>query len=197
MIYSVYIITNVVNSKQYVGITKRLQKRWNEHLRMNGGQCVGLYSAIKKYGKDQFVFSHIADAFDKDSACVLERLLIKEHNTLSPCGYNLTSGGDGGFEMSAESRKKMSIAKKGKPAANKGKPRTLEHKANISAAKKGKSWTEEQRKNIMAGRVGEKRSSFGMLGKHHSEETKEKMRLTHKAKYVANKIIKQAAGVTA
>mgnify|MGYP000234544694 CR=1 FL=1 len=153
MTYSIYIITNTVNAKQYVGITKRLKKRWTEHQRMHGGACLGLYSAIKKYGKEQFVFSHIADAFDKDSACSIERLLIKEHNTLSPHGYNLTSGGDGGFEMSKESRAKMSASKKGKPAYNKGKPSNPESVAKMIASKKGKPWTEEQRTKIMAGRV--------------------------------------------
>ena len=176
MTYSIYIITNTVNAKQYVGITKRLKKRWTEHQRMHGGECLGLYSAIKKYGKEQFVFSHIADAFDKDAACAIERLLIKEHNTLAPHGYNLTSGGDGGFEMSAESRAKMSASKKGKPAHNKGKPSSPESIAKMIASKKGKP---SNRK-----------------GATHSPETKIKMSLAQKARYAAQKAIQQASEMT-
>jgi group I intron endonuclease len=197
MTYAVYIITNIVNAKQYVGITKRLQKRWAEHKRMHGGECHGLYSAIKKYGKEKFVFSHIADAFDKESACVIERLLIKEHNTLSPYGYNLTSGGNGGFEMSDLSKEKMSLAKKGKPSHNKGKPCKPEIVAKISASKKGKPWTKEQREKIIAGQKASKKHGQGMFGKKHSEETKIKMRLAQMARFDAEKAIKKAAEVSA
>jgi group I intron endonuclease len=174
--YAIYIITNKVNGKQYVGITKRLNRRWTEHKMMNG-DCIALYSAFKKYGVDNFVFTHIADAFDKDAACTIERLLIEEKNTIAPHGYNMTTGGDGGFVMSEESRAKMSAAKKGKPAHNKGKPSNPESVAKMSATKKGKP---SNRKGAV-----------------HSEETKAKMVLAQKARYAAQRAIKQASGAPA
>jgi group I intron endonuclease len=199
--YAIYIITNKINAKQYVGITKRLSRRWTEH-KMMKGDSVALYSAFKKYGVENFVFTHIADAFDKDAACTIERLLIAEKNTITPNGYNMTSGGDGGFVMSDETRAKMSAAKKGKPAYNKGKPSNPESVAKMSATKKGKPWTPEQREKIMAGRLAStktpsiKGGSFGMLGKNHSEATKEKMRLAQRARFDAAQAIKKASEVT-
>jgi group I intron endonuclease len=157
--YAVYIITNTVNSKQYVGIASDLERRWKRHRNANEGQLI--HKAIKKYGVDAFVFTHIADAFDTESAKMIERMLIIEHNTKMPHGYNMTDGGDGTMGMAKteehkqklrESNKKayknkalrekigeaISKAKKGKPSAKKGIPsgrkgiaHSLEHSAKI------------------------------------------------------------------
>jgi group I intron endonuclease len=105
MKYEIYIITNIVNAKQYIGITKRLHDRWAEHKRAQTNSA--LHLAIKKYGKDKFVMSHIATAFDEESAQDIERMLIVDHNTKAPHGYNLTDGGDGVMNMDDASRKKM------------------------------------------------------------------------------------------
>lgn len=160
--YAIYIITNIVNAKQYVGITNDLKRRWRRHRNANDGQL--LHRAILKHGVDAFVFTHFADAFDVDSAKSIEKMLIAEHNTLAPHGYNLTEGGDGTFgykhteaskNQSRESNKKawadpelrkavgakISKAKAGKPNGRKGKtngrkgvPHSLEHAAKIKAA---------------------------------------------------------------
>ena len=141
--YPIYIITNTVNAKQYVGISTDLERRWKRHRNANEGQLI--HKAIKKYGVDAFVFTHVADAFDAESAKMIERLLIIEHNTKMPHGYNMTDGGDGTMGMAKteehkqklkdsnkkawadpELRKqlgeKISMAKKGKPNGRKGKP---------------------------------------------------------------------------
>jgi len=141
--YAIYIITCKVNAKQYVGITNDLSRRWRRHRNANDSHL--LHKAIKKHGVDNFIFTHIADAFDVDSAKLIEQILIAEHNTFSPSGYNLTKGGDGTFgykhteESKAQSREsnlkawsdpelrkrlgeKISLVKKGKPSPKKGKP---------------------------------------------------------------------------
>ncbi len=92
--YAVYIITNTLNAKQYVGISKQMQVRWGKH-KNAAGSAPALHAAIKKYGLDNFVFTHFANAFDFECAQDIERLLIKEHNTMAPHGYNLTVGGEG------------------------------------------------------------------------------------------------------
>jgi len=141
--YAIYIITNTVNAKQYVGITNDLDRRWRRHRNAKDDQL--LHRAILKHGLDAFVFTHFADAFDADAAKSIERMLIAEHNTFAPHGYNLTEGGDGTFgykhteKSKAQSREankktwadpelrkalgaKISKAKKGKPSVRKGKP---------------------------------------------------------------------------
>jgi hypothetical protein len=129
--YAIYIITNTVNAKQYVGITSNLTQRWSKH-RKAAGDCPALHAAIKKYGHKNFAFTHIADAFDLECACKLEMLLIAEHNTKLPSGYNMTDGGEGSFNPSDETRAKYSLARK-------GKAKTAEHKAKIAAGNLGKS----------------------------------------------------------
>ncbi len=92
--YAIYIITNILNAKQYVGISKQLAVRWGKH-KNAAGSAPALHAAIKKYGLDNFVFTHFADAFNFECAQDIERFLIKERNTMAPNGYNLTVGGEG------------------------------------------------------------------------------------------------------
>lgn len=108
--YAIYIITNTVNAKQYVGITKRLTVRWQQH-KVANGSAPALHAAIKKYGVDRFVFTHFASAKDVEAAGDIERMLIKEHNTLSPHGYNLTIGGEGGKGVPMPEDQKLAISK--------------------------------------------------------------------------------------
>jgi len=138
--YAVYIITNLKNAKQYVGITKELARRWNRHRRALGETPL-LHRAIKKYGFESFAFTHIADAFDKESACDIERMLILQHNTFHPNGYNLTKGGEGGCGakkgrvLSEETKRKISNSLKGKTSPRKGAILSDETKQKIRAKK--------------------------------------------------------------
>lgn len=93
----------------YIGISGNLKRRWKEHINADS-MCTYLHKAIKKYGKDNFKFDHIADAFNWKDACQIEKDLIKELNTCLPNGYNLTLGGDGtlGFKHSDEERQRRS-----------------------------------------------------------------------------------------
>jgi group I intron endonuclease len=153
--YAIYIITCTVNAKQYVGIAADLERRWKRHRNANEGQLI--HKAIKKYGVDSFVFTHIADAFDAESAKMIERMLIAEHNTKMPHGYNMTDGGDGtlGMAKTEEHKQKLresnkrtysddalrakigeaiSKAKSGKPNGQKNIPKSEKHKAALKAA---------------------------------------------------------------
>jgi group I intron endonuclease len=170
-IWSVYIITNKLNAKQYVGISKNIKQRWNAHLSANGS-APALHAAIKKYGKDNFVFSQICDAFDFEAACDIERLLIKQHNTKHPNGYNLTDGGEGvvGHPMTDEGKEIRRNA-------------SLAFLSNLSdeerAAKygtKGRKYSLEQIEKIRASNKGKN------LGKKASQEVRAKLSAIHKAR---------------
>ena len=198
MTYAIYIITCTVNAKQYVGITKDLARRWKEHGSMNGSSRA-LHNAMKKYGKEAFVFTHIADAFDKDAACDLERMLIKEKNTLVPNGYNLTSGGEGSFEPSEELRimrrnsrlgKKMSQATKDKLSAlRSGKPMHPAVKEILLKANLGKRLSEETKAKMSIAKKGKPPNS---AGKPRSAEAIEKQRASIIATLAAKRAIKNA-----
>ena len=200
--HHIYIITNTINAMQYVGITKDLNRRWKQH-KSSDGSSRYLHPAIKKHGIENFVFTHVADAFDLDCAKFIEKLLIKEKNTKAPFGYNLTDGGEGtiGYVFSEESKQKMRDSAKGQERSiesnikrsitlkgNKnslGKLRSEETRAKMSVAQTGRKHSEESRKKISKGHLGKKHSAETIakrIGKKPSAETLEKLRLSHLGK---------------
>lgn len=86
----IYRITNVVNSKFYIGKTsKTVQERFQRHCYNHQNQNTYLYNAMRKYGVDNF---NIEILEETDSPNEREIYWIK---TLLP-HYNMTIGGDGG-----------------------------------------------------------------------------------------------------
>lgn len=96
-----YLITNKINGKQYVGITKDPKNRWYMH-RWNSRQpwskrSFAIANAMRKYGADNFEFQVIAMAKNLDIALNAEIELIKQYDTFNS-GYNETKGGDVPFD---------------------------------------------------------------------------------------------------
>lgn len=88
----IYKITNKLNNKAYIGITKRNPKvRFWEHLKYSRIKVSAITKAIKKYGKEKFIFEVIYEGIDYIQK---EADFIKIFNTLAPNGYNLTTGGE-------------------------------------------------------------------------------------------------------
>jgi len=107
----VYLITNMVNGKRYVGqTTHTLEYRWGQHKRKNG--CTVLRNAINKYGADKFIIESICEPPTIKMMNEFEIEYIQRYNTKTPNGYNMTGGGEGLFNPSEEVRKKLSEANK-------------------------------------------------------------------------------------
>jgi group I intron endonuclease len=124
--YSIYTITNRINDKQYVGITKNPEQRWKWHRcarRNYRDNDRPLYRAIAKYGISNFRFKIIKKARTLNLANALEIKMIKELDTFRN-GYNATTGGDGssGCPATPERKLKISLSKIGKPRS----PETIE-----------------------------------------------------------------------
>lgn len=177
--YSVYCHTNVVNGKQYIGITKRSPtKRWGLNGSRYFNQAVG--NAIQKYGWENFSHEILATGLTESEAKKEERRLVKELGTLAPNGYNLTTGGEAGKEVSETTRERLRNSRLGKTASqstrekisaiHRGKTVSEETRRKLSAARKGleeseewrrhiadsvrgRTWTEAQRENYMKSRV--------------------------------------------
>jgi group I intron endonuclease len=166
----IYLITNTVTGKMYVGQSKRISKRFWRHKdavkTQNPREAFYLHRAMAKHGVENFKFEVLLYAKDSDYLNLMERNCISTYNTLSPNGYNLDTGGGVEKKLSEETKQKLSIALKGRPCPTKGRPHSEETKAKMSAALKGRKKTEEHIKNASAARTGFK----------HSEETKMKMR---------------------
>jgi hypothetical protein len=138
----VYITTNTVNGKKYLGKCVH-NKSW--YL----GSGVAIKAAIKKYGKENFIKEILYEVQTIDEAAVLELKLSLEYNVVNdPMWYNLKYGGAGGSIpgriLSESSRKKISMSKAGSSSWNKGLSGTdaVKHKEStkhkISASNKGK-----------------------------------------------------------
>lgn len=109
--YCVYIHTNKIDGKMYVGQTiygNKPNKRWQNG--MGYRAQIYFWRAIEKYGWDNFDHEVIASNLTKEEADNFERLLIEKlHTNDNRFGYNLTNGGEGvlGYHHSAESIQKQ------------------------------------------------------------------------------------------
>lgn len=55
----IYVITNKVNGKKYVGqTTKPIEKRFQQHMNPSS-KCTLLAKAVQKYGKDSFIIQEV------------------------------------------------------------------------------------------------------------------------------------------
>ena len=103
-ISGIYVITNLINGKQYVGLSKNCYKRWNDHYsksycsKREDDKHKALYMAMRKYGRENFSFQ-ILEECSEDELCEREIFWIKKLDTYKN-GYNETHGGDGAGEKS-------------------------------------------------------------------------------------------------
>lgn len=102
MIFYIYLYTNLINKKTYVGQTNNLQRRINEHKSAsfnpkNINYDDKLHQAIRKYGYENFsisVLEIIKDATDYDFVNEREIYWIKDKKSLiTEWGYNVLEGG--------------------------------------------------------------------------------------------------------
>lgn len=166
--YKIYLITNLLNYKKYVGITKfSLEERFLQHIKRG----FLLTEAIKKYGEQKFSIELIEEVESADRAYELEMYYIKEYNTKAPHGYNLTDGGDGifGWQPSNEYRQKCS-------------ERVKRLHKNKKVGMYGKTHTEETKQKMSESLKGNQ----NCLGRVLSEETKKKISTSHKGKTLSN-----------
>jgi group I intron endonuclease len=176
---TVYLLT-FKSGKCYVGMTRqKLEKRIASH-RYDAKAKKGfvMHDAWRKHGEPELkILANVENSMLRET----EQKFIKELNTMVPNGYNLTTGGDGGWEISEETRLKQS-------KAGKGRLKTEEHKAKIGQAHIGNKWglgnkrTLEGQANVTAFHTGRKRSletrlkmSASAKGKPKSEEFKLKV----------------------
>lgn len=110
----VYLITNLVNGKQYVGkTTQTIKERFKAHTGRSNSKNfykMAIAMAIKKYGKESFKIEELAISYTKEQLKFSEGFYINYFNTLSPNGYNITNIINGNDKHSKESKEKIRIA---------------------------------------------------------------------------------------
>lgn len=104
------------SGKVYIGIAQNVRHRW----RGNGNGYKGstrIWSAIQKYGWDNFQHEILYEHLSRDEACQKEIELIAKYKSTNPrYGYNLESGGHI-FTHSEETRRKLSRINMGHPVS--------------------------------------------------------------------------------
>jgi group I intron endonuclease len=146
----VYVLTNKINGKKYVGIgmgKNGVEGRWCQYRNYNCKKQIKLYRALKLYGVENFSFEVILETDDIDNAKRSEMYLIDVWN-LQEDGYNISAGGDCGMlgiKASEETRKKMSVSQQ------------------------GRQHSEETKKKIGDAQKGEKHHGFGKKRPNHGQ----------------------------
>jgi NUMOD3 motif/GIY-YIG catalytic domain len=150
----VYITTNIVNGKQYVGDHSTNNLERDKYL----GSGVYLREALNEYGIKNFK-REILELFDtKEAAFNAQEKYIQKFNTLSPNGYNISL--KGGYGISSSYLNEETKAKIGEK--NKGE--------------KNGMW----RKKVSKETIDKWRKSHE--GYKHSQDTKNKQRNAHLGK---------------
>lgn len=142
----IYLVTNKINGQMYVGQTVlSLKKRKQKHITVAKVHRDNSYfhNTLMKYGPKSFDWETIAEG--ECSIEMLNRLeihFIQLYNTFNS-GYNLTFGGAGscGYEVSDETKQK------------------------ISKARKGQKLSEETRRKLSIALSGENHPLYGKYGK--------------------------------
>ena len=159
----IYKTTCTINEKFYYGMhsTSNLEDGYI-------GSGTKLWHSIKKYGRGNFKIEILEFLPNRETLILKEKELITEEVLLDPMCMNLRPGGDGGF-ISKEQQRQRSIAG--------GKAHGLKLKTDDSYRLR----FTERVSDMMKER--HKTGNFNyatFTGKKHSEETKEKMRNSHK-----------------
>lgn len=162
--YTVYETKNKINNKTYIGVHKTNNPN-DGYL----GSGKALYTAIQKYGKDNFYKTVIFNAFTYEDAHYIERQLVNDSYISNPDTYNMKVGGRGGSLPKTQKQKDhLSNINKGKPSPRKGVRLTEETKKLIGSYHKGKFVDPEISKNLW------KQESFRkMITKENHHSAKE------------------------
>ena len=131
-ISAVYKITNTITNDFYIGSSKDVKRRWNEHKRKsawNKQPNSPMYQDMRKYGVDKFDFQ-ILEEVEEGKLKEVEQQFIE---TLKPTYNNINANG-WDFERYKKYNKKYQKSDKGKEAQKKynksGKGKEAQKKYN-------------------------------------------------------------------
>ena len=189
----IYLIHNTINNKCYIGESINVEQRLKQHkrnLKKQRHHNQHLQNSFNKYGETNFKFISLISCKESELDQI-EKNTISLYNSTNPKhGYNKESGGLKNKRLSNEHKKKISIAVSGRNNGMYGKTLTEEHKQKLSKIHKGKKLSEEHKQKIGKANTGINNGMYGaygeknhFYGKHHTEESKKKMREARIGKY--------------
>lgn len=191
--HCIYIITNTINGKVYIGQSKNPKRRWNEHKRPKTNSLVA--TAIKEFGVENFKMEILLDNLASDEVDDFETFLIAEYDSIN-LGYNICK--EGGSTRGCTGRKFTEEHKRKIAEAHKGFKHSEETKQRISKLKKGRTGTphtEEHKHYISEVMRGSKHVLFGKYGEQHpTSKVSDAQRLEIFIKYFTTDITQTELG---
>lgn len=151
----IYKILNKINGKFYIGSGKNIKRRWREHkycLRNNKYIKTNPHfqNSWNKYKEESFEFL-IEKECSPEELKYWEEYYIELYQSYDrEQGYNIERFSNGIKIVSKETRKKLSIIKK-------GKYKSEETKQKMSKSKIGIKFSEEHKRNLSESHKGKKR----------------------------------------
>ena len=169
------------SGKVYIGITSM-----NPKARWKAGykDCHAFYNAIQKYGWESIKSEVLFTGLTKDDACAKEIELIAQFNSTNPkYGYNISRGGVA--TMLGVSVSDSTRQKLSKAVASTWENETyrLAHSGE-NAYWYGKHHSEESLQKIRDHHPDQSGVNHPMYGKHHTEESRRKMSEAKVGKYL-------------
>ena len=93
--WCVYMHTNKINNKRYIGISSNVKRRWSRNGLDYRGQL--FYKAIEKYGWDNFEHEVLYENLTQEEAGKKEIEMISYYQSNNKLfGYNISNGGENG-----------------------------------------------------------------------------------------------------
>jgi group I intron endonuclease len=197
----VYVATNKVNGKQYVGLTRLgVATRARHHGYKTGTAKTYFHRALGKYGMGSFEFVEYVSALDDSCLSEIERIVIQQ---LQPA-YNLTNGGEAtaGRKYDAATLERIRAANTGKTRSPECRKRNSDTKkrqyaerpelrvATLAALEKGRNALGAKERRIAAASASAKarvwsdearaKLSASCMGRRYSEEIVGRMRESKK-----------------
>lgn len=170
----IYITTNLLNGKKYVG--QHAYSVFDENYKGSG---IYLTKAIKKEGKENFKVALIEWCDSQEKLDEREVYWIDYYSAVeSDNFYNLAKGGDGckkGSKLSEETKKRISESHQGEKHNMYGKHHSEKTKLKMSMTRKGRKFTKEHKRNMSKHHADNRGENSPWYGKHHSNETKKKI----------------------
>lgn len=137
----VYLLTNTVNGKVYVGKANDPKKRWISHCYYARKEQppYSISRAIKKHGPAAFEMTLLDETTTEEEAYRLEVSWIVRLASADPeKGYNLDSGGEGSTRATHSGRRHSEHIKEKIAKAHRGMRASAETKALLSSQRKGR-----------------------------------------------------------
>jgi group I intron endonuclease len=167
----IYVLTNLINGKNYIGQTKNIKKRW---FPSGYKKCTAIGRAIEKYGWDNFKKEIIVEGdFTEEEINEYEKYYISNYRLGKKAEYNILGGGH-----------------IGNPYKYMNEEDLLEYKQKLRNARLGKRLSIETREKISKKLLGQKRSEgFKAEMRFLQKKLKEEGRDKHDSTKLERKVI--------